>query len=225
MKRTILCTIILLGLAFPSFSSAGGKVGIYGIYMAPYGVDAKNYSRPGFGGGIHAVVPIPQVYEILAGVAGFEYINLLSESIDDYDYVAGVPFPYTQQTTQGYFRLYLGPEIGPHGNGFVRPHAGFNLALVVYNISTDVVIKDASDPNKDISKNKASNTKVTTGFDLSMGLDLNFSNEIATDIGIRYLKSFSLPQQLGEGAITIYPQYFQVYLGIGISFDKLRAEK
>lgn len=224
MKRTILCTIIFLGFALPPCSSAGGKVGIYGIYMAPYGIDAKNYSRPGYGGGIHVVLPVPQVYEILAGVAGFEYINLLSESFDDYDYVGGVPFPYTQETTQGYMRLYLGPEIGPHGRGFFRPHAGMNFALVIYNISTDVVIKDSYDSSKDIRKNKASDTKVTTGFDLTMGLDLNFSNEFAADIGIRYLKSFSLPQQLGEGAITIYPQYFQVYLGIGISFDKLSGE-
>ncbi len=224
MKRCALGVTILLAFALHEPASAGGKVGLYGIYMAPYGMDAKNYSRPGFGGGIHAVFPVTQLHELLAGVAGFEYINLLSESHDDYQDVGGVAFPYTQETSQGYFRLYVGPEVGPHGNGFLRPHGGVNFALVVYNISTDVVVKDSYDPSTEVRKNKYSDTKVTTGFDLSMGLDLNFSNEFAADIGIRYLKSFSLPEQLGEGAITIYPQYFQVYLGLGVSFDKLRGE-
>jgi len=38
---------------------------------------------------------------------------------------------------------------------------------------------------------------------------------------VRYLKSFHVPQQLGSNAVTVYPKYFQFYLGIGMSFSAL----
>ena len=212
---TILFCIVLILTPHPS--NAGGKVGIYVIHMVPYGIDAKEYSRPGWGGGLHAVVPVPQLYNILAGVIGLEYVNLLSTSFDDVTYVSGVPFDYTQITTQHYFRLYLGPQIGGHGNAFFRPHAGLNFALVNYGINTDVVIRvDTSN----ISKNKSSEDHWVFGYDLTMGLDLNFDNKICLDGGVKYVKSFSVPQQLGDQqSVKIFPQYFQIYFGLGISFE------
>lgn len=222
MRNNVLArTVLFIFIAFIStgFSDmiAGGKAGLYGIYMVPDGKDAENYSRPGFGLGVHIVIPAPQLANILAGTAGFEFINLLSKSIDLHD-------PYTrlrveQNTDQNYMRLYIGGQVGGHGNGFLRPHAGMNLALIYYNISTDLVIPDDYGDNE-ITQNLESEGHVVFGYDFTLGLDLNFSNKFMIDGGVRYLKTFSVPQQLGEmDSEKIHPQYFQIYLGVGVGIN------
>lgn len=207
--------LVLISISL-SDAVAGGKAGVYGIYMIPSGEDAKNFSRPGLGLGLHIVVPVPQLANILAGTAGFEFINLLSKTIELRDRITGLLVE--QRTNQNYFRLYIGGQVGGHGNGFFRPHAGMNLALVVYNIETDLVVPDSQDGDE-IVQNLSNETHVVAGYDITLGIDLNFSNKFALDGGVRYLKSFSVPQQLGEGSEKIHPQYFQVYLGIGLSLN------
>ncbi len=209
----ILIVFISIGL---SDAIAGGKVGIYGIYMVPRGEDAKNFSEPGLGLGLHIVVPVPQLANILAGTAGFEFINLLNKTIELRDRNTGLLVE--QETNQGYFRLFIGAQVGGHGNAFFRPHAGMNIALVVYNISTDLVVAD-SWTGEEIRQNVSDESHTVAGYDITLGIDLNFSNEFAIDGGIRYVKSFAVPQQLGEGSVKIYPQYFQVYLGIGLGLS------
>jgi len=199
----ILIVFISIGL---SEAIAGGKVGIYGIYMVPRGEDF----------GLHIVVPVPQLANILAGTAGFEFINLLNKTIELRDSNTGLLVE--QKTNQGYFRLFIGAQVGGHGNAFFRPHAGMNIALVVYNISTDLVVAD-SWTGEEIRQNVSDESHTVAGYDITLGIDLNFSNEFAIDGGIRYVKSFAVPQQLGEGSVKIHPQYFQIYLGIGIGFD------
>ncbi len=211
----ILIFIVFMSIGF-SDAIAGGKVGIYGIYMVPKGEDAENFSRAGFGFGLHVVVPVPQLANILAGTAGFEYTNLLAETIELRDRTTGLMVD--QNTNQNYFRLYIGAQVGGHGNAFFRPHAGMNIALVVYSISTDNVVYD-SWTGEEIRQNVSSESHVVAGYDITLGIDLNFSNEFAIDGGIRYVKSFSVPQQLGEGSEKIHPQYFQVYLGIGLGLS------
>jgi opacity protein-like surface antigen len=214
-KRLFAAAVLCMFFANPAIS--GGKVGIYGTYMTPYGSDAKDFSRAGWGGGIHAVFPVQPAQNLFAGVVGLEAVNLMSQTDRFRDPRTGLRTE--QQTTQNYFRLYLGAEIGPHGNGFLRPHAGINLAGILYNISTDVVVPDDYDHSKDIHQSVDSKTKTVFGYDITLGLDLNFSNTISVDGGVKYLKSFSVPQQLGEGSVTVHPQYFQIYLGVGVSFD------
>jgi len=201
--------------------NAGGKLGIYGIYMVPEGPDATSYSDPGFGLGFHVVAPVSFFADIVAGVGGLEYINLLSATTVFRDRVTGLRTE--QQTEQGYFRLFLGGQVGGHGNGFLRPHAGVNIALIYYNISTDVVIPDDRNRENEIRQSLRSEGNVIFGYDITFGLDLNFSNKIALDGGVRYLKSFSVPQQLGDGSVRVHPYYFQIYLGIGASFDMLKG--
>ena len=213
-------SVILILIIFLSISLcdaiAGGKAGIYGIYMVPQGEDAKNFSRPGWGFGLHIVVPVPQLANILAGTAGFEMINLLDKTIDLRDRTTGLWVE--QKTSQNYFRLFIGAQVGGHGNAFFRPHAGMNVALVVYSISTDLIVSDSWDEDE-IVQNVSNESHVVAGYDITLGIDLNFSNKFAIDGGVRYLKSFAVPQQLGEGSEKIHPQYFQVYLGIGLAFD------
>ena len=62
---------------------------------------------------------------------------------------------------------------------------------------------------------------VVFGYDISLGADLNFSNTIAVEGGVRYMKSFSLIQQLGDGSVKVSPEYLQIYLGIGVNFSWL----
>jgi hypothetical protein len=209
--------VILTFIAFISFglsdAIAGGKVGVYGIYMVPRGDDAKNFSRPGWGFGFHVVLPVPQLANILAGTAGLEFINLLNKTARLRDSNTGLLVD--QETNQYYSRLFIGAQVGGHGNAFFRPHAGMNVALVWYSISTDLVVED-SHTGEEIRQNVSDETHTVAGWDITLGIDLNFSNKIALDGGVRYVKSFSVPQQLGEGSEKIHPQYFQVYLGIGI---------
>lgn len=214
---TLVLFCFLLGTSADAIG--GGKIGIYGIYMVPRGPDARSYSDPGGGFGLHLVAPVRSLANILAGVVGFEYINLLSENTQLQDRVTGLRVE--QQTDQGYFRIYLGSQIGGHGNGFLRPHAGANIALVYYQISTDVVVPDDYDRENEIRQNLRSEGHVVFGYDLTFGLDLNFSNHFAIDGGVRYLQSFGVPQQLGDGSVKVHPYYFQVYLGIGVPFEAL----
>jgi opacity protein-like surface antigen len=207
--------LVLLSIVF-SDAIAGGKVGIYGIRMVPSGKDAGDYSRPGWGGGLHVVVPVPRLRNGLAGVAGIDIVNLLSETIEFNDNLTGLRVE--QQTEQNYVRLFIGSQVGGHGNGFIRPHAGINLALVNYRISTDVVVPDDEDRENEIRQNLREKSRWAFGYDITLGVDLNFSNKIALDGGVRYLRTFSLPQQLGENSVTIHPRYLQVYIGIGMSF-------
>lgn len=225
--NTIFISWILLApflwLAGGSTACAGGKVGIYGIRMAPYGIDAEQYSSPGWGLGVHAVLPVPQVANIIAGTCGFEWINLLSHTDTFIDDVTQLRIE--QQTHQNYYRIFLGAQVGGHGNAFFRPHAGVNIALVYYEIGTDVVVPDDYNREQEIRQNLREEGKIAFGSDLSMGLDLNFSNKLALDGGVRYLRSFAVPQQLGAGSVIIHPRYVQIYLGVGVSLDMLDKGK
>lgn len=70
MSRLFRLTSPLLLLTFliaPSLL-AGGKVGVYGLRQVPDGDDAENYSKAGWGGGIHVTAPMPQFHNIYAFV-------------------------------------------------------------------------------------------------------------------------------------------------------------
>jgi len=181
---------------------------------------AKEFSRPGWGGGLQRVAPVTQWNNMGAGIAGLEVVNLMSETRTFRD--PRSLLRTGQQTSQNYFRLYIGAEIGPHGDGFLRPYAGVNVAGILYNVSTDLVVPDDFDSDTDVHQSLSSKTRVVFGYDSTLGLDLNFSS-FGIDGGVKYLKSFSLPQQLGEGSVTIHPQYFQAYVGAGLPFALLEG--
>jgi opacity protein-like surface antigen len=216
--RALVC-LLLLGASVAT-ARAEGKVSLYGVRMVPHASGAERFSRAGWGGGMQVVAPVPQVHNLFAGVLGFEYVNMLSETIEFFD-----PDTYLrveQQTAQHYLRVYLGPRIGPHGKGLLRPHVGVNLALVSYGVSTDIVVPDDVNRENEIRQNLHDENHIALGYDITTGLDLNLANKVAVDGGVRYLKSFNVPQQLGGDAVTVYPQYFQVYLGVGLSFGMLK---
>ncbi len=212
--RTSIISLVLLAMLIP-FSSAysGDRVMVYGIRMIPFGDDATGYSRAGYGGGAQLIIPVPALMDVFAGVGGIEYVNLLSKTKTFIDAQTGLRTD--QETSQGFLRLYLGGQVGGHGYGFLRPHAGINLALTYYSFVIDVVVPDDYNREQEIRQNLANEGKFVFGYDMTFGLDLNFQ-VLSADVGVRYVKSFSVPEQLGEGSEHIYPNYFQIYIGIGV---------
>ncbi len=209
--------ILLLILFFvPHTALAGNKIAVHGIYMIPYGTDAKDVSRPGWGLGGDFIIGLPGTRDILLGVLGIEYVNLMSNSLDLATDVEGVILPYTKQTDQWYGRLRFGGQIGGLGNGFLRPYLGLNGALVIYSINTDLNFHPSSG-EQDFTEHAYDETHAVFGADITLGLDMNVSEHVSVDGGVKYLKSFGVPDQLGGSSVKIYPQYFQVCLGVGIS--------
>ena len=222
MLRGSLWVVLLLVLAAPAWA-IDGKVGLNLIRMVPSGEDAERYSNPGWGGGLQVTVPMSASAGILAGVFGAEYVNLLSETTTTYD-------PQTllrveQQTNQYFARIYLGPEFGPHGFGALRPHVGANIALVLYGISTDVVVPDDSNRENEIRQDLRDEHRAAFGYDVTLGLDINPWNKVSFDVGARFVKSFNVPQQLGAGSEPIHPGYVQAYLSVGLAMGWLSRQR
>ena len=96
-------------------------------------------------------MPFSQTHDLLAFAGGAELIRMLGQTTEYRDVQTGLRIE--QQTNQDYARIFLGGRFGPHGPGFVRPHIGANLALVVYDISTDVVVPDDIDRENEIRQN------------------------------------------------------------------------
>jgi opacity protein-like surface antigen len=201
----------------PHPASADGKVSLYLSRMEPADVDASRFSTASWGGGIDAVWPWSGAHNLIALDGGFEITNMLSESTDIYDPI--IRAVLLQSTNQSYGRFYLGARVGPHGPGFIRPHVGANVAVVWYDISTNIEIPNPSDPSNPTTRTLDSKTNGAFGYDLNAGVDLNLANKFPIELGARYLQSFEVPQQLGEGAVSISPSYYQIYFAVGMGFD------
>lgn len=213
----LLTACVLLLAAVPAH--AGGKFELYGLRMDPTDQDARQFSRPGWGGGVEAVGALPGTAGLLAGVGGVEVVNLLSKTKKFSDPLTGLRVE--QQTTQAYGRVFFGGQLGSHSSGFLRPYAGANLALVWYGISTDVVVPDDTDRQNEIRQNLHSNWKTAFGWDANAGIDFNFRDRWSIDAGVRFVHSYGVPQALGGDAITVQPSYLQYKLGVGVDFRNI----
>ena len=218
--RLAMLVIACSALFIPVTAVAGGKLGLYATRFQPNGQDAEKYSRVSWGGGIEAIVPLRQTHDLFAFAGGAELVRMLGQTTEYRDARTGLRVE--QQTSQDYSRLFLGGRLGPHGRGFVRPHVGANVAFVVYDIRTDVVVPDDINRQNEIRQNLKSETRTVFGYDFNAGVDLNIANAFPLEIGARYIKSFGVPQQLGEGSVRVSPEYFQIYFGFGVGFDFLR---
>lgn len=210
----------LLAIAAARPALAGEKIEIYGLRMVPTNVDARQYSRPGWGLGAQGVLPLPGTATLLAAVGGVEIVNLLSTTKEFQDPLTGLRVE--QQTSQSYGRLFAGGQLGSHSSGALRPYAGLNVALVWYGISTDVVVPDDYDREREIRQNLGSRNEVAFGWDANAGVDVNFSDRWGLDFGVRWLHAYGVPQQLGDGAVTIEPGYVQAKVGVVLGPRTLR---
>ncbi len=202
----------LLLFAVPAFADA--RLVLDGVRMDPSDVDARRFARPGWGGSLELVAPLPSTQQLVAGVFGLDFVNLLSRTVKFQDAVTLLRVE--QQTEQHYARLYAGGQFGSHSHGLLRPYAGANLALVLYGISTDVVVPDSHDRENEIRQNLRDEEKAAFGWDVNAGLDVRPSRHFSLDAGVRWLHAYGVPQQLGDGAITIQPSYFQYKVGVAI---------
>jgi len=206
--RTALVLAVLALAAAPA-QAMDGKLGVHVVRMDPNGSDA---TEPGWGFGVQLTATgrsrTAKVIDrgVLAGIVGIEYVNLQPQETLVIDPGGGTVSVVRNDQYLG--RLYLGPEIGAHGHGRLRPHAGANLALVFYGISYG---------------NGLGDHKTTYGYDFSAGLDMNPWNTVSLDLGARYVKMFGIPAQLGfETAEPIEPAYVQAYLAVAFSLAWLR---
>ena len=200
----------VLSIAAP-VRAMDGKLGVHIVRMDPNGTDATRYAEPGWGFGVQLTATARSRTAklidsgLLAGIAGIEYVNLQAQEALVYDPGGGTVS--VERNDQYLGRFYLGPEIGAHGHGLVRPHAGANLALVLYGISYG---------------NGLGDHKATYGYDVSAGLDFNPWNTVSFDLGARYVKMFGIPAQLAYGtAEPIEPAYVQAYLAAAFSLPWL----
>ncbi len=216
--RPLLATLALLTALAPA-AHADGKVELYGLRMDPNVQDSKQYSRHGWGGGVELVAPLPTAQKLFAGVVGVEGVNLLAQTVKFQDALTGLRVE--QQTSQNYGRLFAGVQVGSHSSGFLRPYVGANVAAVWYEIHTDVVVPDDSNRENEIRQNLKRRDEVAFGWDANAGVDLNFRNRWNIDAGVRVLHAYGVPQQLGDGAVTIHPGYVQYRIGVGIGLGLL----
>jgi opacity protein-like surface antigen len=212
--------VAVLSVSASSASAVKGRFGLHVIRLEPEGDDAERFSDESWGGNIEFVVVPPGVGDFFALNLGFEAVVMDAHTIVFRNRVTGLRTE--QQTNQNYMRLFAGGRVGHQGHGFLRPYAGLNLALNIFTLDTDVVIPDDTDPENEIRQELESETELAAGFDVALGLELNFSNKWYLDLGAKYIKAFNVPQQLGDDAETIYPQYFEFYAGAGLTFGFLK---
>lgn len=191
------------------------KLALYGLRITPSGVDAEEFSRAGWGGGVRLVVAPPLFARGLGAVVGFDVANLFDRTVTTFD---PDTFLRTERNTSQYFmRCTLGGEIGPHGRGFLRPFAGADVAVHIYTMGTTLTIPDDNDPSRSIQQDLGSETHASFGYDFAAGLDLQLGH-FSLEGGARFLKSFNVPQQLtSASAVFIHPGYLQVFAGVAVS--------
>ena len=189
------------------------KLALYGLHSSPSGTDAKEFSDDGWGAGVSVHGSPDFLKHGLALGFGVEFTNMMSATtvLRDPDTLLRTE----QNTSQDFIRIYLGPEIGPHGHGFFRPFASANIALHVYDISTTLVVPDDADPARSITQDLGGETHAAFGYDFTVGTDLQIKRYFVEG-GVRFIKSFNVPQQFGSAnAVTVHPGYFQVFVGLG----------
>ena len=204
--------LAVLALAAPRVQAMDGKLGLHVVRMDPSGNDASRDAKPGWGFGVQLTATTRSRTSRLldsgrlAGILGIEYVNLQPQETLVIDPGGGPASVVRNDQYLG--RFYLGPEIGAHGHGLLRPHAGANVALVLYGISYGNGIGDH---------------KAVFGYDVSGGLDFNPWNTASFDLGARYVRLFGSPPQLPFiTAEPIASAYVQAYLAVGFSLDWLR---
>lgn len=211
MRRTSsLFALFLLLLAAPALA-ATPRAGIYVTRLDPSDQQARDFAKPGWGGGIDISWPLTGTQGLISGIGGLEVVSLLSNVKEFRDGVTGLRVE--QHTDQMYGRFYVGGELGPHGNGFLEPYANLAIAVVFYGISTDVVVPDDTNRQNEIRQNLSDQNEAAFGWSAGTGMHLNFGRW-GIDGGVRFLKQYGVPQQLGDGAVTIQPSYIQSRLGV-----------
>ena len=209
MRRVMCWCALLLVVAMPALA-AKPRAGIYVTRLDPSDDQARDFAKPGWGGGVDISWPLSGTQGLISGIGGLEVVSLLSNVKEFRDGQTGLRIE--QHTDQMYGRIFVGGELGPHGNGFLEPYANLAVGVVLYGISTHVVIPDDSNRENSINQVLSDHNEAAFGWSAGTGVHLNFG-KWGLDGGVRFLKQYGVPQQLGDGAVTIQPSYIQSRLG------------
>jgi hypothetical protein len=114
---------------------------------------------------------------------------------------------------QLYGRVFVGGELGPHASGTLEPYANLALSTIAYGYFDDVQIT-AGDASRELL---VSQHELAVGWSAGAGVNLNFRRFGMTG-GVRYLRQFGTPRQLGNGAVKVEPRYMQYRVGVTVPF-------
>ena len=164
----------------------------------------------GYGGGADVSWPIPFTQGLLAAFGGAEVSSLYSGVRTVVDSASGQRFEHHMD--QLYGRFFAGGEIGPHGTGTIEPYANLALSTILYGFFDDVQVSGG-----DVSELLVSQHEVAMGWSAGAGVNMNFARFGLTG-GVRYLREFGTPRQLGNGTVVVQPAYVQYRFGITVPF-------
>jgi hypothetical protein len=211
MRRfPIFPALVMWLIAVPALAAIP-RVGLYGSVMVPSDDQAREYSENSLGGGLDVSIPFNGTEGLLSTIIGFEWTNLNYQVVEFRDPFTGLRV--NQVTDQSYMRLFLGSELGPHGDGFLQPYGNVAIALVHYYINTNVVVPNDADPENPLVQDLSEQHEWAFGWSAGAGLNLNFGRW-GLDGGVRLLKQYGVPQQLGTGSVTLHPGYIQTRFGV-----------
>ncbi len=213
MRRFLVPPVLLLLFTVTPALAAMPRWGLYGSVMVPSDAEARKYAENGGGLGMDTSIPLNGTEGMLSVLVGFEWSNLYYQVVEFRDPFSGLRVE--QVTDQSYMRLYLGGELGPHGNGFLQPYANLAVALVHYYVNTNVVIPNDSDPANPLVQDVSEDYAFAFGWSGGAGVNLNFGRW-GIDGGVRFLKQYGVPAQLGTGSVTVHPAYLQMRLGLSL---------
>ena len=206
----VLPALLLALLALPA-AAATPRVSVYALRMDPGAPLKRGVWNSGYGGGAEVSWPIPRSEGLLALTGGAEVSSLLSGVSTVVDTATGVRFEHHMD--QLYGRFFLGGELGPHGEGTVQPYVNLALSTIVYGYFDDVNV-NAGGHSREVV---ACQHEVGVGWSAGAGVNLDF-RRFGVMGGVRYLRQFGTPQQLGDGAVRIEPAYMQYRIGVTLPF-------
>ena len=209
-----LCLALLaLPAAAAGRSEQGGipRVAVYAMRIDP-GVPLRQGAwNSGYGAGADVSWPIARTQGLLAVFGGAEVSSLHSGVHTVVDTTSGDHTRHDMD--QLYGRFFFGGELGPHGDGTLEPYANLALSMIVYGYADDVQISNGGATSELL----VSQHEVGVGWSAGAGMNLNFSRFGFTG-GVRYLRQFGTPRQLGNDTVLIRPDYMQYRIGLTVPF-------
>lgn len=208
-----LAPLLLALLALPAgAASPPPRVSLYAMRMDAGAPLQRGVLNSGYGGGADVSWPVPRSQGLLALFGGAEGASLLSRTSTFVDTASGDRAEH--HLDQLYGRFFVGAELGPHGSGTLEPYANFAFSTVVYGFFDDVQLTAASGAHDELL---VAQHEVGVGWAAGAGVNLDFRRFGVTG-GVRYLRQFGTPRQLGNGTVAIQPAYMQYRLGVTMPF-------
>ena len=187
------------------------RVAVYAMRMDPGAPLQQGAWNSGYGGGFDVTWPLPRLHGLFALVGGAEASSLHSGVRAVVDTASGERAEHHMD--QLYGRLFIAGELGPHGDGTLEPYANLGLAMIAYGYFDDVQITAGGASSELL----VSQHEAGVGWSAGAGVNMNFSRFGVTG-GVRYLRQFGTPRQLGNHTVRIEPAYMQYRIGVTVPF-------